>query len=126
MDQLFSVSWLGVIVGAVVALVIGWAWYSPMLFGKQWAAGNNVELGSASNMPMGAMGTQALGMLLVAWTVAVLMASGIWVIALATIAFGVLQFSGGLFVKKSTTVLWIDFGYLIAAVIVIYVVELFL
>ena len=32
-----GVSWLGVIVGAVAAFLVGWLWYSPVLFGKRWA-----------------------------------------------------------------------------------------
>ena len=127
MDMLLAnVSWLGVIVGAVLAFLVGWLWYSPMLFGRQWAAGNDVELGSAANMPMAAMGTQALGLLLLAWTVAVLMASGIWVIALATIAYGAMQISGGLFAKKSNAVIGIEFGYLVVSVVLMYVVALIL
>lgn len=120
---IFSVDWLGVIVGAIVAFVVGWAWYSPMLLGKQWAAGNNVQLGSAASMPMAAMGAQALGLLLVAWLVGVLEGNW-WAVALAAIAFAVLQASGGLFAKRNTTVVWIDLGYLLVAVLVMAIVQL--
>lgn len=34
----FDVSWVGVIVAAIAQMVIGFAWYSNSLFGKQWRA----------------------------------------------------------------------------------------
>lgn len=120
--DIFSVDWLGVVVGAVVAFLVGWAWYSPMLFGKQWAAGNGVPLGTAASMPMAAMGTQALGLLLVAWVIDLLKGNW-WAIALVAIAFGVLQASGQMFAKRNTTVTWLDFAYLVVAVLVMAIVE---
>ncbi len=67
-----NVSWLAIIVGAVLSFLAGWLWYSEKLFGKKWAEGSKVELGDASDMPMGAMVTQGLGLLGLAWTIAVL------------------------------------------------------
>ena len=71
-----NVSWLAVIVGAIVSFLVGWAWYGP-LFGKKWAEGVGVELGNAQDMPMGAMGLQMLGLLLMSWFVAVTAASNL-------------------------------------------------
>ena len=120
-----GVSWIGVVVGAVVAFLVGWLWYSPMLFGKQWAAGNNIEMGSASTMPMPAMITQAIGLLLISWFVGVTaVESKLWTFILAVIGFGVLQASGELFTKKPTSVMWIDFGYLIAAAVVMFIAQM--
>lgn len=34
--QLFDVSLISVLIGAVVYIAIGFYWYSPMAFGKQW------------------------------------------------------------------------------------------
>ena len=44
------VSAVGVLVAAVVGFVLGWVWYSPMLFGKQWmkAAGVSEKQHAAS------------------------------------------------------------------------------
>lgn len=123
-ELVIGVNWLAVIVGAVVAFVAGWAWYSPMLFGKPWAAGNKVELGSASSMPMGAMLTQAIGLLLVSWFVGVTVVhSNLMTLILAVIAFGVLNASGGLFIKKPNNVLLIDFTYLIVAAAIMFIVQ---
>ncbi len=62
-----GVSWLGVVVGAVVSFLVGWLWFSPKLFGVKWAEGVGVELGAASEMPVGAMVFQVIGLLLVCW-----------------------------------------------------------
>ena len=119
-----NVNWIAVIVGAVIAFIAGWAWYSPMLFGKQWAAGNGVALGSAQSMPMGAMATQAIGLLLVSWFVGVTAAGNmLWTFILAVIAFGVMQASGAMFVKKPQNVVLIDFGYLIVSALIMFIVQ---
>ncbi|MDA0260793.1 MAG: DUF1761 domain-containing protein [Proteobacteria bacterium] len=57
-----GVSWLAVIVGAVLSFVLGWLWYSK-LFGAKWAEGVGVKMDSASGMPMGAMAAQVIGLL---------------------------------------------------------------
>ena len=46
-----NVNWLAVIVGAVVAFLLGWLWYSPKLFGTQWAKDVGVELGRPMTCP---------------------------------------------------------------------------
>ena len=118
-----GVSWLAVVVGAVAAFIIGWLWYGP-IFGKQWAAGNNIEMGTAATMPMGAMASQAIGLLLVSWFVGVTAASEhLYTFILAVIGFGVLQGSGAMFAKKPTNVVLIDFGYLIVAAAVMFIAQ---
>ena len=58
-----NVSWIAIIVGAVVSFLVGWLWYSEKLFGTKWAEGSKVELGNASEMPISAMVTQVLGLI---------------------------------------------------------------
>ena len=70
-----NVNWLAVIVGWVLAFLLGWLWYSPKLFGTKWAEGVGVELGSADKMPAAAWVTQALGLFLLACIVGVTAAS---------------------------------------------------
>ena len=125
MDIFANVSWLGVIVGAVLAFLVGWAWYSPMLFGKQWAAGNNVDLGSVTSMDMTAMVTQGLGLLVIAWFVG-LAEGSLGTIAIAAIGFALISFSGAVFARKGNTVAMIDGGYLIVAVAVMTIVQMVL
>jgi hypothetical protein len=119
-----GVDWLGVIVGAVLAFAGGWFWYSERAFGKQWAAGNGVELGSAQDMPIPAMITQAIGLLLVAWMVGVLEPFEFWGMALFAISVAVMMFSGGMFAKRDRMVLIIDAGYWIGAIVVMWIVQL--
>lgn len=119
-----GVSWIGVIVGAVAAFLVGWLWYSPMLFGKTWAQGHGVELGSAQSMPVGAMVTQVLGLLLLSWFVGVTAAeSRLLTFILVVAAFCILQASGGMFTKKSGPVIGIDVGYWLVAAMTMFVAQ---
>jgi hypothetical protein len=116
-----NVSWLGVIVGAIVAFLLGWLWFSPKLFGTKWAEGVGVEMGTANEMPMGAMGAQALGLLLMSWFVGVTAVNNAALtVLLATVAFTVLAWSGGAFAKKSVYSRNVEAGYWIAALVVMF------
>jgi hypothetical protein len=125
MDAILNVSWIAVIVSAVLAFVLGWLWYSPMLFGKKWAAALGVELGTMSSIPKGTMATQVVGLIGISW-VGTLLSGSLWTWALVIVAFGILNFTGGLFAKRGMAANWIDAGYLVSAGIVIYVVSLIL
>lgn len=117
-----NVSWLAVIIGAVAAFLVGWLWYSPKLFGPKWAEGVGVEMGAASEMPMGAMGLQALGLLLMSWFVSVTAASNLLLtVILATVAFAVLGMSGAMFRKNSDYARNADAGFLIVALVLMIV-----
>ena len=119
-----GVSWLGVIVGAVVSFILGWLWYSPRLFGTKWAEGVGVELGSASSMPVAAMVSQLLGLFLMSWFVGVTAASNaLLTVILATIAFTVLAYSGGMFGRKSGYARNVDAGYWLVSLIVMVVCQ---
>ena len=52
--QYLYINYLAAIVAAVVAFGIGWLWYSPMLFGKQWAAANGYTPEKIQAMQKGA------------------------------------------------------------------------
>ncbi len=123
MEELTAgVSWLGVIVGAVAAFLIGWLWYSPKLFGTKWAAAVGVEMASADKMPMGAMVTQIVGLLLMSWFVGVTaVSSALLTVILATLAFTVLAYSGGAFAKKPAYARNVDAGYWIVCLVVMIV-----
>ncbi len=119
-----GVNWLAVIVGAVVAFLIGWLWYSPKLFGTKWAAGSRVDLGSATSMPVGAMVAQFVGLFLMSWFVGVTAASNaLLTVVLATVAFTVLNYSGGSFSGKSDYAKAVDAGYWIVALVVMILVQ---
>jgi hypothetical protein len=114
-----GVSWLGVIVGAVASFLIGWLWYSPKLFGPKWAEGVGVEMGTAQDMPVGAMISQSVGLLLMSWFVGVTaVSSALMTVILGTLAFTVLAYSGGLFTRKSSYARNVDAGYWIVCLVV--------
>ena len=119
-----GVSWLAVIVGAVVSFLLGWLWYSPKLFGPKWAEGVGVKMGTANEMPVPAMVTQIVGLLLMSWFVGVTaVSSALLTVILGTVAFTVLAYSGGLFTKKSTYARNVDAGYWIVALVIMIVCQ---
>lgn len=123
-ELLVGVSWLGVVAGAVISFLLGWLWYSPKLFGVGWAKGVGVELGSASDMPVGAMVSQIIGLLLMSWFVGVTAVSNaLLTVILATVAFTVLAYSAGMFGKKSTYARNVEAGYWIASLVVMIVCQ---
>ena len=126
-ELLNNVSWLAVIVGAILSFLMGWLWYSPKLFGPKWAEGVGVEMGSANDMPVAAMVSQIIGLLLMSWFVGVLVAAGsLNTAVLGTIAFVVLAYSGGLFTKKSGYARCVEAGYWIVSLIIMALVQHFL
>jgi membrane protease YdiL (CAAX protease family) len=119
-----GVSWLAVLAGAILSFVLGYFWYSPKLFGVQWAEGSGVKMNSADKMPMAAMASQGLGLLLMSWFVGVTANSNaLSTVILATLAFTVLQFSGNSFSGKSNYARTVDAGYWIAALIIMIVCQ---
>jgi len=116
MEVFAMVNWLAVIAGTVVAFLVGWLWYSPVLFGKKWAEGSGVALGSAEQMPVMAMVSQLAGLFLLALVVGITATTDALITAIvAILATAALTFSMGAFVKKSSYALLTDFGYIIVA-----------
>lgn len=119
-----GMSWIAVIVGAVAAFLAGWLWYSPMLFGPKWAEGVGVEMGTANEMPVGAMVSQAVGLLLLSWFVGVMAAANaLSTLVIGTLAFAMLAYSGGMFRKNSAYARVTDLGYLVVSVLVMVLVQ---
>ncbi len=119
-----GVSWLAVIAGAVVSFMLGYFWYSPKLFGTKWAEGSGVKMNTADNMPIGAMATQGIGLLLMSWFVGVTATSNaLYTVILATVAFTVLGFSGNSFSGKSNYARWVDAGYWIACLVIMILAQ---
>jgi len=116
------VSWIGVIVGAIASFLVGWLWYSPKLFGTKWAEGSGVNLGGASDMPVAALVTNLIGLLLMSWFVGVTATNNaLFTVILATVAFTVLAYSGGLFTRKSAYAHNVEAGFWIVALVVMIV-----
>jgi hypothetical protein len=119
-----NVNWLAVIVGAVLAFLLGWLWYSPMLFGRKWAEGVGVELGSASSMPVGAMVSQGVALLLLAWIFGITAANeDLLTVILVVLAIAAFIVSAGMFAKKSMYAIYTEAGYIIASGVVMFIVQ---
>lgn len=119
-----GVSWLAVVAGAVVSFLAGWLWYSPKLFGPKWAEGVGVEMGSANEMPVGAMVSQMAGLFLMSWFVGVTAVSNaLSTVVLATLAFVVLAYSGGMFARKSSYARNVDAGYWIVSLVIMVICQ---
>ncbi|MBL1419052.1 MAG: DUF1761 domain-containing protein [Alphaproteobacteria bacterium] len=124
MQELANVNWLAVIVGTVVAFLVGWAWYSPKLFGKKWAEGSGVELGSADQMPVMAMVSNLLALFLLALVVGITATQDMLITAiLAILACSVFVFSMGGYVKKSNYAMIVDLFYIVVAGIVMIICQ---
>lgn len=123
-EIIVNIDWLAVIVGTIAAFVLGWLWYSPLLFGKSWAAGNGIEMGTATSMPIVAMTAQLVGLFLLSWFVGVTAVENkLLTLLLAVVAFLVLSFSGSQFSKKPRLVAYIDIGYWLAAAVVMVICQ---
>lgn len=119
-----NISWIAVLVGAVISFMAGWLWYSPILFGPKWAEGVGAEMGTASEMPVAAMVFQGIGLLLMSWFTGVMTAANLTAVAvLGTLAFVALAYSGGLFTKKSAYARFVDAGYWIVSLILMIIVQ---
>jgi hypothetical protein len=68
----FGVNYLAVIVAAVVALVIGFIWYSPRVFGNRWMAYLGTTQAQLGNPGPTGMAVGVVASLLNAWVLAVL------------------------------------------------------
>ena len=117
-----NVSWTAVIVGAIVSFLVGWLWYSPKLFGTKWAEGVGVELGDASEMPMGAMAYQAVGLLLMSWFVGVTAANNaLLTVILATVAFSLMLMAGGKFARHSSYANHVNAGFWLISLVIMVI-----
>lgn len=125
MSELTSgISWLAVGAGAVASFLLGWVWYLPNVFGTKWAHGVGVQLGSAASLPVGALVSQLIGLFLLSWLVGVTaVANALSTLILATAAFTVLAYSGGMFARKSGAARAIEAGYWIASLVVMVICQ---
>ena len=119
-----GVSWIAVVVGAIAAFLVGWIWYLPNVFGAKWAEGVGVDTGAASEMPVGAMISQIIGLFLMSWFVGVTAVSNaLLTVILATVAFGTLAYSSGMFARKSAYARGVEAGYLAVSLVVMIVAQ---
>ena len=68
----FGVSYVAVVVAAVIAVVIGFIWYSPQVFGNRWMSYLGTTRAQLGNPTPVGMAAGVIGALVNAWVLAVL------------------------------------------------------
>ena len=68
----FGVNYLAVVVAAIVALVVGFVWYSPRVFGNRWMAYLGTTQAQLGNPGPTGMAVGVVASLINAWVIAVL------------------------------------------------------
>lgn len=97
-----EVSWVAVGVATVLCFVLGYLWYSPMMFGKSWAEGVGADIGPDAKAPVGAMVTQLIGVFLLAWLVAISVEVEAWAAtAMMVLMAALLVMSANMFAQHS-------------------------
>jgi hypothetical protein len=124
--HMHSLNWLAILVAAISTMVVGFLWYSPLLFAKPWMRAMGYDpndKAKVQEMQKGAgpaYGGSFIASLLSAFTLALIlhglraedlhfgiMASfHIWLGFVATV-----QFTGALFMKQSMKLFVINTGY---------------
>jgi hypothetical protein len=119
-----GVNWLAVCVGTVISFILGWAWFSPLLFVKKWVEGINVKPNPNAKMPIAAMIMQLIATFLLAWLVGIGAAhNALAMTILIVIAIIALFVANGLFGSKSNHAIAIEGGFVAAMAIVMTVVQ---
>jgi hypothetical protein len=125
MDELtMNVNWLAVGIGTIASFMLGWLWYSPKLFGKQWAEGSGIELADSSAMPVAPLAFQLLATFLLAWLIAITASHE----ALLTAIFILLTVAcfvatNSMSVKKSSTAIMVEVGFVLTMGVVMIAVH---
>ena len=124
--HMHSLNWLAILVAAVVTMILGFLWYSPLLFAKAWTREMGYDINDKAKMDEmresagPAYAGSFVASLISAFTLALilhgmradslhfgLMASfHIWLGFIATV-----QFTGALFAKQSMKLFAINTGY---------------
>lgn len=125
MNELFAgVSWMAVIAGFVLSFLLGWLWYSPVMFGRKWAEGVGVQMSDASALPAFAMVTQALGTFGLAWLFGITATkNALLTIILVLLTLILLTVSNGKYAQKSNAAVAIEAAYILAMGVVMFICQ---
>jgi hypothetical protein len=125
MDELTEgVNWLAVIIGTILSFILGWAWYSPLLFVKKWMEGLNIKPNPEAKMPVGPLVVQLVGTFLLAWLVGITAAhNALATIILIVAAIIVLIIANGMFSSKGSHAIAIEAGFIAAMAVVMIAIQ---
>ena len=97
-----GISWWAVGISTVISFMLGGFWYSSAGFGKKWAEGVGLDMGTAGSQPVPALVLQLVGTFLLAWVVGVADATGSYsVLVLIVLAITVLLIAANLFAEHT-------------------------
>ena len=118
-----NVNWLAVGVGTVLAYVLGGLWFSPKLFGANWAEGVGVTVGEGGPA-RAALATQFVATFLLAWVVGVTASNdALLTIVLVAVTIVALMGAGGLFAQKSRYAIVTETTFVLAMVVIMILVH---
>ena len=119
-----GVNWLAVIIGTILSFILGWAWYSPLLFVKKWMEGLNIKPNPGAEMPVTPLVVQLVGTFLLAWLVGITAAhNALATIILIVAAIIVLIIANGMFASKGSLAIAIEAGFIAAMAVVMIAVQ---
>ena len=122
-----NINWLAVVVGAVIAYLVGWIWYSPKVFGAKWMEGVGVSGEGETKPPLAPMITQAIATFLLAWVVGVTAThNALHTIILIVVTIVALVIAGGLFSQKSCYAIGVEAGYIVVMAAIMIVTQIVL
>lgn len=131
--MLVHISWIMIVVAAVLGLLVGTLWYSPFLFGDRWARLVGIQMDKNIDMKrvmLGAFGVSLAHAYGIAWILerahALDLFSAVMVTLLVAVLFvGSNMVSGILWERRSPELVLINFGstvacYLAMALLFVY------
>ena len=114
-----DISWLAVIVGAVLSMMLGFLMFDPKRGpGKIWAEGTGMGLEPPEKFPALAMGMNTLGLLCMSWFVGVTAKNeALLTVILATVAFALLNGANTMFAGSSKGAAAVQISYWLIALL---------
>lgn len=113
------INYVSVLVAAVAVFVLGWLWYSPLLFYKPWMRLRGLDPDAAmagAKMPVGKLGIEFLRCLVLAWVIArfvALLGITSWI---GAVHFGLITWIGFPVILLTGSVLWDNVPWRVAAI----------
>lgn len=114
-----QVNYLAVLVAALVVFVLGWLWYSPLLFYKPWMRAKGIDPAvamSGAKMPAGKLVIELVRCIVLAYIVArfaALLGISSW---MGAVHFGVMLWIGFPVILLTGSVLWDNVPVKVAAI----------
>ena len=120
-----DISWLAVVVGAVLSMMLGFLMFDPKRGpGKIWAEGTGMGLEPPENFPVLPMAMNTLGLLSMSWFVGVTAKSdALLTVILATVAFALLNGANSMFSGNSRGATAVQMAYWFISLLIMIVCQ---